>query len=344
MDSPQIAQMAQRLEYPNLLLVGFVKCGTTSLAKYLSDHPAVAQPVAKELYHLIDDGSALRSMQPIIGDLAFGEHGAPDGNRSYLDFFPDRDGCQYGIDATPFYYSQNTALDYAGQHPGVRVIFLVRRPEDRLASSFQYFQNVFQEYPKGSFSEFAEALLDNGPLRARYRALIKKDFFRTLFDDELEMGNYARHIQRWTDRIGADRIFVGQAETMRDSPVAFMKELCEFLGIEQTIYDSYEFRSYMKSYGVRLPRLQTMARRLGGEDPIRYDRMAEFQSPFHRLPIKWLRVLLEAAYERLQHKAGAKPVALDASKRLRTYYAASNALLYERHGIDYLSPASPHGT
>jgi Sulfotransferase domain len=334
-------QSAQCLAYPNLLLVGFVKCGTTSLAKYLSDHPVIAQPVAKELYHLIDDGSALRSMQPIIGNLAFGERGASDGSQRYLDFFPNRDGCEYGLDATPFYYSQTTALDYAEQHPGVRVIFLVRKPEDRLASSFQYFQNVFQEYPKGPFSDFVEALLDDGPLRARYRATIKKPFFRTLFDDELDMGNYARHIQRWTDRIGAERVFVGRAESMRDSPVGFMKELCEFLGIEQTVYESYEFRSYMKSYSVRLPRLQTVARRLGREDPIRYDRMSEFQSPFHRVPIKWLRTTLDSIYEKLQHKAGAKPLALAVSKRLQAYYAVSNSHLHERYGIDYRSPSSP---
>src|SRR4051812_36912141 len=98
------------LSNPNLLIVGFVKCGTTSLAKYLTDHPQVAAPVAKELYYLIDEDSDLQSMQPIINTLAFGRNAK--GAGGYIDFFPDTAGCRYALDATPFYYSQQAALDY----------------------------------------------------------------------------------------------------------------------------------------------------------------------------------------------------------------------------------------
>lgn len=322
------------LHHPNLLLVGFVKCGTTSLAKYLTDHPQIAAPVAKELYVLIDEGSGLRSMQPIIDSLTFGTpEKATD--REYIEFFHDRVGCRYALDATPFYYSQETALQYAQSHPDVRILFMLRDPAQRLYSSFQYFQNVFQEYPCGTFEVFAEALLDHSALRNRYRQNIKKPFFQKLFDDELDMGNYERHISRWLEKIDEKRIFIGKLEDMNTAPVDFMKSVCRFLDIDGDMYEGYQFRSYMQSYRVRLPMLQAWARRVGREDPIRYDRMREYQSPFHRIPVRWLRNALDDMYGKIQRKETPKDIGAGTLQRLAEYYEPANTRLKQKYGVDY---------
>lgn len=325
---------AGMLDHPNLLLVGFVKCGTTSLAKYLTDHPRIASPIAKELYVLVDRASQLRSMQPVIGSLAFSDGNVGTG-RDYIEFFPSRAGCHYALDATPFYYSQQAALQYARTHADVRIIFMLRNPAARLYSSFQYFQNVFQEYPGGTFEEFVNALLDDGATRARYRRKIRKPFFQKLFDDELEMGNYEKHIARWTKVIDGERIYIGRLEDMNAAPREFMYGVCNFLGLERKVYRDYEFRSYMRSYRVRIPWLQTLARRLGREDPIRYDRMREYQNPFHRVPNRWLRNGLDDLYGRVQRKGGTTDVGADTWRRLGEYYEPANAMLLRRYGIDY---------
>lgn len=330
------------LPYPNLLIVGFLKCGTTSLAKYLSDHPDIARPVAKELYYLIDADSDLRSIQPVVNNHAFaaGTNGAT--AHAYLDFFPDRAGCRYAIDATPFYYSQQTAIQYAQTNPDVRVIFMVRTPEKRLASSFQYFQNVLQEYPDGSFDAFVDALLDHGPRRDAYRARIKKPFFRKLFDDELEMGNYDKHISRWISAVGKDRVFIGQSEALGADPQAFMTQICGFLDIDDDFYRSYAFRLYMRSYQVRLPFVQKLGRKLARTDAIRYDRMTEFQSLFYRVPVEWLRSVCDLAYGAIQRASSAKPFSPAAMRQLRAYYDEANRALKARYGIDYLR--ADHGS
>jgi hypothetical protein len=327
---------ADGLRYPNLLIAGFLKCGTTSLAKYLSDHPDVARPVAKELYYLIDETSDLRSIQSTINNSAFaaGTNGAA--APAYLDFFPDRAGRRYAIDATPFYYSQDTAIQYAQTHPDVRVIFMVRTPEKRLASSFQYFQNVLQEYPDGSFDAFAEALLDHGPKRDAYRARIKKPFFRKLFDDELEMGNYDKHISRWISAVGKDRVFIGQSEALGENPHRFMTRICDFLDIDDDFYRSYQFRLYLRSYRVRLPFVQKLGRKLARTDALRYDRMTEFQGLFYRVPVEWLRSVCDLAYGTIQRASSAKPFSPEAMRQLRAYYDEANRALKARYGIDYL--------
>lgn len=331
------------LDHPNLLLVGFVKCGTTSLAKYLTDHPGIAAPVAKELYYLIDKEAGLKSMQPIIDALAFKDPGKV-GAREYIEFFPERKGCRYALDATPFYYSQEAALRYSEEHVNVSVIFMLRNPATRLYSSFQYFQNVFQEYPRGSFEEFVDALLDHGALRARYRENIKKPFFRNLFDDELDMGNYEKHITKWVNAVGRERIFLGKLEDVEEDPRNFMKILCGFLNLDAGMYDRYQFQSYMRSYRVRIPLLQAVARRIGREDPIRYDRMREFQSPFHRVPFAWLRNMLDDAYGKIQRKNAPQGISAGTLRRISEYYEPANSLLKAKYGIDYTLPGGSRKT
>jgi hypothetical protein len=324
---------AAGLQHPNLLLVGFAKCGTTSLAKYLTDHPQIAAPVAKELYVLIDEESGFRSMQPIIDTLTFG---APKGafGKDYIEFFPERAGCRYALDATPFYYSQATAVSYVQEHPDVRIIFMLRDPAQRLYSSFQYFQNVFQEYPSGSFDEFVDALLDPNS-GSKYREKIRKQFFRKLFDDELDSGNYERHISAWVDVIGRERVYMGKLEELNATPVEFMRDICRFIGIDPVMYEQYAFQPFMRSYRVRLPMLQAWSRKLGKEDPIRYDRMREYQSPFHRVPVKWLRNTLDNAYGIIQRKAAPQDISGFALQRLQEHYEPANMRLKHKYGIDY---------
>ena len=38
------------MSFPNLLIAGFPKCGTTSLHHYLSEHPQIYMPKQKELH------------------------------------------------------------------------------------------------------------------------------------------------------------------------------------------------------------------------------------------------------------------------------------------------------
>lgn len=320
---------------PNLLIVGFLKCGTTSLARHLSDHPDIASPIAKELYYLIDPTSKLVSMQPVIGKLSFGE---PETNRKdarFIDFFPNTAGKKYAMDATPFYYSQRCALRYAEKNPDTKVIFMMRSPDRRVLSSFRFFQSMYQEYPDSSFSEFVDAILDNGERKAGYRKKIKKEFFRELFDDELEMGCYKDHISKWMNAIGGERVFLGTMEKLRDDPEDFMSMVCDFLGINRTFYHDYSFSPYMQSYQVRFPLLQKLGRKLGKEDPMRYDSISRFQSPFHRLSTPVLRRGLESVYRVFQHRPASLDDERDPLGRLTAYYSGANVALRDRYGIDY---------
>lgn len=320
---------------PNLLLVGFVKCGTTSLAKYLANHPGVLTPATKELYYLTDDGSPLRSMLAAINRMRAAEpcHSTPPWR--YADYFPPNAGQRYAIDATPHYYSQAAALDYARDHRDVKIIFMVRDPVARLVSSYRFFRGMFQEYPEVSLAGFVDALLDVDEKRDVYRRRIRKEFFRYLFDVELDMGCYERHFATWLSAIDGGRVFIGTMEELRDSPKALMRRLCCFLDLDGTIYETFGFTPYMQSYAVRLPLLQRLGRRFGKEDLMRYDRIDRYQSPFHSIANDRIRKILDHVYQRLQTR---HPDDIDicALRRLHDFYLPYNLRLRDRYGIDYV--------
>ena len=211
---------------------------------------------------------------------------------------------------------------------------MLRDPARRLMSSFRFFQGMYQEYPVSEFDEFTNALLNIGQTRDGYRGRISKDFFKELFDSEIEMGRYVNHIRRWQSELPKNQIFVGTMERLRDEPAALMSEICSFLGLSDDCFHSYDFQPFMQSYKVRYSWLQKIGRKVGREDPMRFDRISQFQNPFHRIPLDGVRTKLETLYKKIQHAD--KNVDFSQSfALLDAAYQSSNAELFAELGIDY---------
>ncbi len=316
-----------------LLIIGMLKCGTTSLSRHLAHHPEISTPVAKELYYFVDEGSSLVSMQNVINKLAFDQDVTSEGI-GFHEYFQPESGQSYIMDATPFSYSQQCAIDFMKKHPEGRVIFMLRDPARRLMSSFRFFQGMYQEYPDSEFDEFTNALLDIAGTRAAYRDRIAKDFFKELFDSEVEMGRYLNHIRRWQSALPTEQIFIGTMERLRDEPSAMMSEICTFLGLPDDCYNSYEFKPFMQSYKVRHPWLQRIGRKMGKEDPMRFDRISQFQNPFHRIPLDGVRTTLETLYKKIQHAEKTTDFS-QSFALLDAAYHNANERLFAELGIDY---------
>lgn len=317
----------------NLLLVGFVKCGTTSLSMHLAAHPDISTPAIKELYHLIDSSSPLASMRPAVSRQTGDERLPNLSTRSYSEHFPIENR-RYALDATPWYYSQEVALRYASCNPGVKTIFMLRDPVKRIVSSYRFFQGMLQEYPTGSFTDFVEALLDKDNTKSQYRMRIRKDFFKYAFDSELDMGCYERHISKWLSAVGEKRVFIGKMEDLRDDPKRMMIRLCSFLDLDPVIYSEFDFAAYFQSYNVRFGFLQKIGRRLAREDPMRYDRLGQSHTPFHPIAGHRTRRLFERVYRILQERQDRiEPRAIDL---LAEFYRPHNVRLRERFSIDYV--------
>ncbi len=227
-------------------------------------------------------------------------------------------------------------MEYA-KESGSKVIFTIRNPADRLLSSFRYFKNVYQEYPESSYEDFVSSLFDNGDKKRKYLDRIEKDFFKEIFNLELEMGCYESHITRWRNAVGTDNVYVGTLEQISTDPLGVMIKICKFLDINPKVYTNYDFKAYMCSYEVRLPFIQRLGRKIFKEDPERYSQLSKYHSNFHIIKNDTLKKSIDGIYNCLLVKQEKNKYKLPNSLRekVREFYSDTNRQLLDKYQIDY---------
>jgi hypothetical protein len=186
---------------PEALLVGGIRCGSTSLFAALTRHAQVIAPSRKEIHFF---------------DLHFDR-----GVNWYRSFFPVR-GHAVSLDATPSYLVHPEAAARAHSIvPEARVIAVLREPADRAWSHYRY------RRAKGSetlpFREVVErALTDASKSPA--------GFDRVRDISIIEAGLYAPQLRRWLDSFVEDRVFVIDSRDVFRSDSALI-EVQRFMGL-----------------------------------------------------------------------------------------------------------------
>lgn len=213
-----------RRALPDFLIVGAQKSGTSSLYRYLAQHPQVRESVLKEV-HYFDGG-----LQDGIDTYALGE-------AWYRSHFPLRSAMapdQKTFEASPLYLLHPLAAErIAALVPEVRIVAILRNPTDRALS--HYFHNVrkndqrrVQEtLPVGQAMAEEEARL--APIVAR--GAYKEEAYRVF--SYKARGRYLEQLQRYRDRFPAENILVLRAEDLFEDPAGLMDRLSGFLGLDR---------------------------------------------------------------------------------------------------------------
>jgi hypothetical protein len=218
---------------PNLIIIGGLKCGTTSLHHYLSLHPEIAMSRPKELNFFV------------------AELNWPLGRDWYAGHF-DR-GAPVRGESSP-HYTNRPSFDGVPERMrevlggDVRLIYVVRDPIDRMLS--HYLHNVGGGYDDRTL---ADALSDRGSsyvARSRY-------FFQ---------------LEPYIQAFGAERIAVVGREDLRDDRLGTMRRAFDFVGVDPG-FTSEQFerewetgvakgggRFRIMDRAVRLPGLRTIDR------------------------------------------------------------------------------------
>src|SRR5437870_3389808 len=116
----------------NAFIGGAPRCGTSALFHWLRAHPDVCAAQPKEPFYFLDAG------HPFLPRVSYHSHGFA----GYVRYFahwsratPPRVVCE----ASTHYLYSETALDVLTHaDPVPRVLFVLRRPAQRVYSSFQY--------------------------------------------------------------------------------------------------------------------------------------------------------------------------------------------------------------
>ena len=220
---------------PDYLIIGTKRGGTTSLARWLLEHPEVAgmwppPEHRKGAYYF---------------DVNYGR-----GRRWYRSHFPTRASHRRAEaaaghrlligDATPYYlHHPHAAIRARRIVPGARVIALLRNPIDRAHSHWQ--ERVRAGVERLDFGDAiaAEARRLDGEADRMDADPSYVSFAHQHFS-YLDQGRYAPGLRRWFDAYGRDRVLVIRSEDLYDDPATIYDEACTFLGLGHHRPDAFD--------------------------------------------------------------------------------------------------------
>ena len=186
------AQPSERGALPNLLIIGGLKCGTTSLHHYLNLHPQIAMSRPKELNFFCEE------LNWELGEGWYRQHFDPSA--------PVRGETSPHYTARP--RLEGVARRMAEVVPDARLVYMVRDPLDRILS--HYLHNVGGGYEERPMEE----------------ALGRTD------SAYVDRSRYAYQLEPYLDAFGPERVQVISREDLRDERAATLRLLFEFLGVD----------------------------------------------------------------------------------------------------------------
>ena len=212
---------------PNLIVIGAMKCGTTSLHRYLDLHPEIGMSNPKEPNFFLEppDGSWRRGVewyaslfdarQPVRGESSAAYANLP--------------------------RSTGTAQRMASVVPRARLIYMVRDPLARSISNWAHARALGLEH-----AALAEALAEPD---SRYVA-------RSL---------YMTQLRAFLDHYPADRVLVIDNDELRTDRHGTLAEAFRFLGVDDSFLDPRFARAWEVSSGKgrRYEVASRLSRRLG---------------------------------------------------------------------------------
>ncbi len=208
---------------PSFLICGGQRCGTTSLYRALSQHPAVLKAVLHKGVHYFDTSYDR-------------------GPSWYKAHFPlnstaKRITQRYGVPAqtfesSPYYmYHPQAAARIAADLSDVKLIVLVRDPVERAYS--QHHHEVARGFePERSFS--GALALEPARLHREEEKLAADPSYYSFAHQHhayRARGEYARYLSLLTQHIDRDRIHVLESERFFTHPTQAYDEVCAFLDL-----------------------------------------------------------------------------------------------------------------
>jgi hypothetical protein len=206
--------------FPDFMILGPQRTGTTWLHAHLRHHPQIFLAEPKELYFF----SSLKTRDPkrfVSDELGW-----------YLRFFRDplwrraiktgRSLWEYGERYRPLVRGEATAsyaaldpdiiAEIAALNPALKAILMIRNPIDRA---------------------WSHAKKDLARNRKRRLEDVGEDEFRAFFGDEYQLrcARYVDQYDRWAARLGPDQVLVGAFDDIARRPEELLLEVMRFLGV-----------------------------------------------------------------------------------------------------------------
>ena len=222
--------MTQKM--PNFIIAGAMRSGTTSMARWLGDHPDVFMAEIKEVHYF--------DRQYDRGPDWYGSH-----------FEGAKDEKAIG-EATPNYLYNEEALARISQDvPSVSLVIILRDPIDRAYSHYHH------RLARGAEWLSFEEAIEVEPERLRS----ENEEWRANFS-YVDRGRYARQLNRLLRLFPRDAVLVQLFEDLREDPISTFRTVTEFLGVDPTVVPERVGRQINSYQGFRSNAVRRLSRRL----------------------------------------------------------------------------------
>ena len=207
----------QHLLIPNFIIIGQVKCGTSSLYYYLTQHPQILPAIKKEIH--------------------FWNNNLDKGIDWYLSHFPAISSEQDLItgEATPNYLnSKDVALSLFQEFPHMKLIVLLRNPVDRAISQYYMFSKA--RIDKSSLEKSISSALEISTTQSNMNS------YHNLSNRYIKRGQYIDHLCKWMGIFPKKQFLILKSEELFANPEATVNQVFQFLGVES--YQLQEYRNH----------------------------------------------------------------------------------------------------
>lgn len=271
------------------MIAGAQKAGTSSLHRYLGQHPAIVTHSQREMTYFVVDREHGESCSTV-----------------YDRYFPRRPGASDVVlakSAGVMFYSR--ALDRLHAHnPDCRIIVSLRNPVDRAYSAYWFMRRKGRE-PADSFEEALS--------RVEGRAI---EGWRDGQGAYLRRGLYAEQLTRLTERFGRDRWKAILLEDLRADAEATCRALFQFLGIDPDFQPDVDRRHNP----ARTARLEVVSRMMVSDHPIK-------RALARLVPFRWKRTLRRFVESANEAPFRPPPMSPQTRERLVEYFRPHNERL-----------------
>lgn len=199
---------------PTFLVVGGQKCGTTSLYKYLDEHPDVFMSPVKEL-RFFSGEAASQEAAPTGG-------GTISDFATYCKYFEETLEYQAAGEVSPSYIFYPGTAERIHRHlPGTRIIAILRDPIDRAFSEYWHHwrmgRQLNDDFLTFVLSEDVEAEPQFGDLQ-----------------DCVRRGLYYRQLKPYFRLFDREQLLILFHEDLKDSAKKLMQRVYKFVGVDNT--------------------------------------------------------------------------------------------------------------
>lgn len=235
-------------DLPNMVfIVGAPRCGTTTIAHWLKQHPAICYPFVKEP-HFFAQYDLTTMSDAEARDLTV---------REFLDRFYaqcEGQGKASGLDGSVSYlYIPERLVPALAMWPNAKFIICLRDPMTMLPSLHQRLKVTGDEDIE-SFEDAWDAIPDRAAGKRIPRSALEARWLR--YD---EAGRFGTYVRQFFDVIGRERCFVSVFDDLAaDSPGQYAA-LMAFLGLDPV--DGVELKARRVSMGFRYGWLQRLLKR-----------------------------------------------------------------------------------